>query len=128
MPILKNIQSKSPREKRKMLWILVGSSAIVIFILWIVVFPKDYLEKKDDQKSLGEIREEFENSEENKQFDEYMNSLEIFDQFEENLDFEDILNEAQNTEINSNNSQGIENNSDYEPRQKLRLPLEQDEY
>jgi hypothetical protein len=125
MPILKNIQSKPPREKRKMLWILVGSSAVIIFILWIVVFPKDYLEKKDDQKSFGELREEFENSEENKQFDEYMNSLEIFEQFDENLDFEDIINEAQNTEYNTDPY--MQNVSDGEPRQKLRLPLEKDE-
>lgn len=125
MPILNNLHNKTPKEKRRLLWIFTGASTMVIFILWIVIFPKDYLDNKEGQKSLGDIKEEFDNSEENKQFDQYMNSLEIFENFDEKMDIDSLIDKAQNSSTkqmsssNENNVNEIEEKTYYN-----RLPIE----
>lgn len=128
MSIFNNIQNKAPKEKRRLLWIFTGISTLIIFILWIVIFPKDYLDNKEGQKSFSDLKEEFDNSEENKQFDEYMNSLEIFQNFDKQMDLESILDEAQNTDTKQKSSADKNYVSEIEDETDIyRLPLEQPE-
>lgn len=125
MPFFSKLQNKTPKEKRKLLWIFVCTSTVIIFILWITVFPKDYLSNNEKQKSLTGLKDEFYNSKENQEFDQYMDSLKILDGFNENFNLENIIKNEQNT--NPQNETKIEDifSSD-EDREMIRLPLEKD--
>jgi len=124
MSFLSKLQNKPPKEKRKLLWILVCIGTALIFISWVTIFPKDYLNNGENQKSLADIKELYDSSEQNKQFDQYMDSLKIFDDFNENFDFENLLqgtpdeNRAEDIEANKSINQLTEDNK------QNRLPLE----
>ncbi len=125
MPIFSKLQNKTPKEKRRLLWISVCTSTVIIFILWITVFPKDYLGNNEGQKSLTGLKDEFYNSEENQEFDQYMDSLKILDNFEENFNLESIIQNEQNDTLQNETSIEDIFSSD-EDREMIRLPLEKD--
>ena len=126
MPIFKNLHNKTPKEKRKLLWIFTGISTLIIFILWILIFPKDYLDNKEGQKSFTDIKDEFDNSEENKQFDQYMDSLEIFENFDEQMDIDSLIDKAQNPDTKQKSSSSEDNISGLEEETYYhRLPIEE---
>lgn len=118
MSLIKNLQQKTKKEKNKILWILVSVCASIVLVLWITVFPKDFIQKKSEQKSIGDLKKDF--KEDNKEFDEYMDSLEIFQEFEEGFDLEKIIEETMPDEELYEDVDKKEAQRDY-----LRLPLEE---
>jgi hypothetical protein len=120
MDFLDNLRNKSRRERTKILWISVGVSSFLIFVLWLFVFPKDYFRESQEGKKLSDLRGELNVSDQ--EFEEFKKNIGLLDDFDKGLNFEEFREEV---EVAEKNIEEDKDKAAADSPRTYRLPLEE---
>ena len=76
MNFFEDLRNKPREERKKLLWIITGVASVIIFIIWFILAPKDYLNKDNDGRvHLSDLKGEIQDSFSGTEFDELQDNV-----------------------------------------------------
>lgn len=122
MNLLEKLRNKSQSEKSKLLWITVGVASTIVFLVWLVVMPKDYLANKDERnKHLDNLKGGIQGTFSGQEFDELRDSVDKL----KNIDHEMIQSEGISDKPSDDSQAEVQPENPNNTGSKNRLPLEE---
>ena len=121
MSWLEKLRNKSQSEKKKLLWIVMGITSVIVFLVWLTAIPKDYLNKEGEKKEhLADLQGAIQGTFSGQEFDELQDSVDKL----KNIDGE-MIGLEETLDKSADDSQLDTQPEDTDIKPKNRLPLEE---